>query len=86
VAEGMAAGCAVVASDLPAFRYVAGACARLTPAGNAGALAEALVAVLSDPAESGRLARAGLREVARFDRAAVVEGYLAAYRDARAGS
>jgi len=86
VAEGMAAGCAVVASDLPAFRYVAGACARLTPVGEVAALAAALAGVLSDPAEAARLSREGLREVARFDRAAVLEGYLSAYRDALAGS
>jgi phosphatidylinositol alpha-mannosyltransferase len=84
VAEGMAAGCTVVASDLPAFRYVAGACARLTPVGDPTALTETLAAVLSDPAEARRLARHGLREVARFDRAAVLEGYLSAYRDALA--
>jgi phosphatidylinositol alpha-mannosyltransferase len=80
----MAAGCTVVASDLPAFRYVAGACARLTPVGDPTALTETLAAVLSDPAEARRLARHGLREVARFDRAAVLEGYLSAYRDALA--
>jgi len=86
VAEGMAAGCAVVASDLPAFRYVAGACARLTPVGEVAALAAALAGVLSDHAEAARLSREGLREVARFDRAAVLEGYLSAYRDALAVS
>jgi len=42
--------------------------------------------LLSDPAEAARLSREGLREVARFDRAAVLEGYLLAYRDALAGS
>jgi phosphatidylinositol alpha-mannosyltransferase len=84
VAEGMAAGCAVVASDLPAFRHVAGSGARLTAVGDAAGLAEALQAVLSDPAETARLAEAGRREVARFDRAVVLEGYLAAYRDALA--
>lgn len=84
VAEGMAAGCAVVASDLPAFRQVAGACAWLTPVGDAAALAEALVAAVSDRAEAGRRVQAGLREVERFDRAAVLEAYLAAYRDALA--
>lgn len=86
VAEGMAAGCAVVASDLPAFRHVAGACARLAPAGDRAALAGALVEVLRDPAEAARLSREGLQEVARFDRAAVLEGYLSAYRDAVAAS
>jgi len=84
VAEGMASGCAIVASDLPAFRHVAGAAGRLTRVGDVTALAEALVAVLSDRPEADRLARAGRREVARFDRAAVLEGYLSAYRDARA--
>lgn len=84
VAEGLASGCAVVASDLPAFRHVAGEAARFAPVGDAGALAEALVAVLSDPAEAERWAAGGRREVARFDRSAVLEGYLSAYRDALA--
>jgi phosphatidylinositol alpha-mannosyltransferase len=86
VAEGMAAGCAVVASDLPAFRHVAGASARLTPPGDVAALARALTEVLSDGGETARLAGMGLREVARFDRAAVLEAYLSAYRDALASS
>jgi phosphatidylinositol alpha-mannosyltransferase len=85
VAEGMASGCAVVASDLPAFRHVAGEAARLTPVGDVTALAEALVVVLADRSEADRLAQAGREQVARFDRAAVLEGYLSAYRDARAG-
>jgi phosphatidylinositol alpha-mannosyltransferase len=85
VAEGMASGCAVVASDLPAFRHVAGEAARLTPVGDVTALAEALVGVLADRSEADRLAQAGREQVARFDRAAVLEGYLSAYRDARAG-
>jgi phosphatidylinositol alpha-mannosyltransferase len=85
VAEGMAAGCVVVASDLPAFRHVAGGAGRLVPVGDATALAEALVAVLSDRSEADGLAQAGRRQVARFDREAVLEGYLSAYRDALAG-
>lgn len=85
VAEGLASGCAVVASDLPAFRHVAGDAARLTPPGEVTRLAEALVGVLSHRPEAERLAEAGRRRVARFDRAAVLEGYLSAYRDALAG-
>ena len=86
VAEGMAAGCAVVASDLPAFRQVAGASARLAPPGDVAALARTLTEVLSDGGETARLAGMGLREVARFDRSAVLEAYLSAYRDALASS
>jgi glycosyltransferase involved in cell wall biosynthesis len=55
------------------------------PVGDATALAEALVAVLSDRSEADGLAQAGRRQVARFDREAVLEGYLSAYRDALAG-
>ena len=82
VAEGLAAGCAVVASDLPAFRHVAGEAARLVPPGDAGALSRALTEVLSDEGEAARLAGMGRRRAADFDRAVVLEGYLAAYRDA----
>lgn len=86
VAEGLAASCVVVASDLPAFRHVAGACGRLVAVGDVAALADALVTVLSDRVEADRLTRAGLQEVARFDRATVLASYLAAYRDALAAT
>jgi phosphatidylinositol alpha-mannosyltransferase len=82
VAEGLAAGCAVVASDLPAFRHVAGDAARLVPAGDATALGRALSEILWDEGEVARLSGMGRRQAARFDRAAVLEGYLAAYRRA----
>lgn len=85
VAEGLASGCAVVASDLPAFRHVAGEAARLVPPGDAAELSRALTEVLSDEGESARLAGMGRHQVSRFDRAAVLEGYLAAYREAMAG-
>jgi phosphatidylinositol alpha-mannosyltransferase len=82
VAEGLAAGCAVVASDLPAFRHVAGEAARLVTAGDAAALSRGLTEVLSDPGEAARLAGMGWHQVLRFDRQAVLGGYLEAYRDA----
>jgi phosphatidylinositol alpha-mannosyltransferase len=67
--EAMAAGAAVVASDLPAFRAVAdgGSLAALFPVGDADGLARRLVGLLQDPAERGRLARAGQLGVARYD-------------------
>lgn len=82
VAEGLAAGCAVVASDLPAFRHVAGEAARLVPPGDAAALARGLTEVLSDEGEVARLAGMGRHRALRFDRGAVLDGYLEAYRDA----
>jgi phosphatidylinositol alpha-mannosyltransferase len=82
VAEGLAAGCAVVASDLPAFRHVVGEAARLVPPADALALSRALTEVLSDEGEVARLAGMGRHQVARFDRAVVLESYLEAYRRA----
>jgi phosphatidylinositol alpha-mannosyltransferase len=86
VAEGLAAGCAVVASDLAAFRHVAGDAARLVPPGDAAALSRALTEILWDEGEIARLSGVGRRAAACFDRAAVLEGYLAAYRAARGES
>jgi phosphatidylinositol alpha-mannosyltransferase len=82
VAEGLAAGCAVVASDLPAFRHVAGEAARLVPPGDAAALGRVLTEVLSDEGEAARLAGMARHRAGRFDRASVLEAYLAAYREA----
>ncbi|MBN2113846.1 MAG: glycosyltransferase family 4 protein [Acidimicrobiia bacterium] len=86
VAEGLAAGCAVVASDLPAFRHVAGEAARLIAPGDAAALGRAIIEVLSDEGEAARLAGMGRHRALVFDRAAVLEGYLAAYREAVGGA
>lgn len=51
VAEGLAAGCGIVASGLPAFRWVAGDSADFVPPGDTAALADALVARLRAPAD-----------------------------------
>jgi phosphatidylinositol alpha-mannosyltransferase len=50
VLEGMAAGCAVVASDIEGYRTAAGGHATLVPPGDAGALSRALDAVLAEAA------------------------------------
>jgi phosphatidylinositol alpha-mannosyltransferase len=84
--EGMAAGCAVVASDLEAFRAVAGRSARFVPPGNPTELGASLGDLLADPTGRAELAAAGRTEVARFDKREVVEAYLAAYRDAADGA
>jgi phosphatidyl-myo-inositol alpha-mannosyltransferase len=48
--EGLAAGCAVVASDIEGYRVAAGGLAALVPPGDAEALARTLHAVLADAA------------------------------------
>jgi phosphatidyl-myo-inositol alpha-mannosyltransferase len=82
VAEAMAAGCAVVASDLPAFRAVLGTAGRLVPPGDDRALAGAIVDLLRRPDERSRLTTAARRGVARYDWAVVAAAYRDAYRRA----
>jgi len=82
VAEGLASGCAVVASDIPAFRGVAGDAAEFVPPGDPVALASAIAAVLGDEARRGSLEGEGLRRAALFGRDVVLAAYLAAYHDA----
>jgi phosphatidylinositol alpha-mannosyltransferase len=65
--EAMAAGSAVVASDLDAFRSVAGGAARFFPVGDSRALAETLIELLGDRVERDRLATLGLELVGRYD-------------------
>ncbi len=79
VAEGMAAGCAVVASGIPAFAAVLGGDGRLVPPGDADALAKTLSNLLAEPEQAAALGAAARRAVMRFDRSAVVEAYLEAY-------
>ncbi len=85
--EAMAAGAAVVASDLGAFRRVLddGAHGRLFPTGDAAAAAGAVVALLRDPAARERLARAGRRAAQRYDWSVVAADVLAVYETVRAG-
>jgi phosphatidylinositol alpha-mannosyltransferase len=79
LAEGMAAGCAIVASDLAAFRSVTAGTAALVPPGDSARLAAALIGVLDDAPRAGA---AAAEAALRFDRDAVFPGYLEAYREA----
>jgi phosphatidyl-myo-inositol alpha-mannosyltransferase len=79
--EGMAAGCRVVASDIPGYREAAGGHATLVPPGDAGALAKALDEALSsdpDPRASARAAS----HAANWSMDRLAERYADAYRRA----
>lgn len=82
VAEGMAAGCAVVASDLAAFASVLGDSGVLFPRGNSLRLTEQVNRLLSNPAEARRLGGAARERARRFDWSEVVNLYRDAYKEA----
>jgi phosphatidyl-myo-inositol alpha-mannosyltransferase len=82
VLEAMASQCAVVASDLEAFEYVAGETAMLVPPGDAVALADAVIGLLSDPNRAGTMGEAARQRANGFDGAEIAAAYIAAYEDA----
>jgi phosphatidylinositol alpha-mannosyltransferase len=84
--EAMAAGCAVVASDLAAFRAVGADAVCYTPPGDPQLLAEAVRGLLDDPDRVASLATAAGDRAARFDLAVVRAAYVDAYRDAVAAA
>ena len=82
--EGMAAGCAVVASDIEGYRLAAGGHAELVRPDDAPALARALGAALADAVEgSGRSAPEARKEATEYARAwsmdALAERYVDVY-------
>lgn len=84
VAEAMAAGVPVVASDDPALAETAGGAARLVPVGDAAALARALAEVAGDAALRGTLVEAGRRRAADHDWRRVAAGVRAVAASVRA--
>jgi alpha-1,3-rhamnosyl/mannosyltransferase len=60
VAEAMASGCPVVASDLACIREFAGDVPLYAPPGNAEGLADAVAALLDDPVERAARSRRGV--------------------------
>ncbi|GGS48716.1 GDP-mannose-dependent alpha-(1-2)-phosphatidylinositol mannosyltransferase [Actinokineospora fastidiosa] len=82
--EAMAAGTAVAASDLDAFRRVLddGRAGVLTPVGDAPALTEALRSLLSDPERRAAVAAEGHRRVAAYDWSVVAAQVLRVYEQA----
>jgi phosphatidylinositol alpha-mannosyltransferase len=82
--EAMAAGAAVVASDLDAFRRVldGGTAGELFPVGDAGALAGALAGLLDAPARRAALAARAREVVAAYDWPVVAARVLEVYQTA----
>ena len=86
LAEAMAAGVPVVASDLPGYRAVLrdGQAGRLAPPGDPVALADALYDLLQDEEERRRLAAAGSAAAAELSWSRVTGRIIEAYEDALA--
>jgi phosphatidylinositol alpha-mannosyltransferase len=80
--EAMAAGCAIVASDLASFHYVAGDAATYSPPRDAPALARALGTILRDQDVRSEYQRRSKDRVRTFDRRQVVSDYLKVYAEA----
>jgi phosphatidylinositol alpha-mannosyltransferase len=82
VAEGMASGCAIVASAIPAFVGVLGEAGVLTSPGDPRGVSEALISLLTNPELLRAKQQAACDAVARFDGAIVAGQYVSAYEDA----
>jgi len=82
LAEAMAAGCAVVASAIPAFEHVAGPSARFCDPGDVECLARELADLLTDQVAAQRLGRDAAERVMQFDGATVAAQFVSAYEEA----
>ena len=84
--EAMAAGCAVIASDIPAFAAVCGEDAgMLFPRGDAVALARRLQMLIDDVPLRTRLAEAGVQRAGDFDWSVVAHQIVNVYEAVSAG-
>ena len=77
--EAMAAGCAVIASDLTSFRDVAGPAARYFTPGSVAEMVEQIHRVLESPSVSDRLSEAGPERAGRFSWDRVGPAYRECY-------
>lgn len=83
IVEAMAAGTAVVASDLDGYAGVLPTdCGRLVPAGDAVALASELERLIASPATLRRMGEAGRRQARAYDWDAVLPRILDIYAEA----
>ena len=79
--EGMAAGTAVVASDIDGYRNVAtdGVDARLVPPGDPEALGDAIAELLGDPRQAASLVAGGQARAEAFSMQHLAERYVELY-------
>ena len=80
--EAMAAGCALVASDLDPFRDVAGSAGRFFEPGDVGQLVQRVDEVLSDKSLSEQRSRAGRGRAGRYSWDVVGAAYRECYQEA----
>ncbi len=83
--EGMAAGCAVVASDLPAFQAVGGDAVEFFPRGDVGELTNKVTNLLLDEGRRVGTAEAGMRRSEIYDWTTVLPAYIDMYQSALCG-
>ena len=82
VAEGMAAGAAIVATGIPAFLHVIGEAGEIVAPGDHVGLADRITDVLRDDDRRDKLQAASTNRVRRFSSDEVTAQYLDAYADA----
>lgn len=80
--EAMAAGCAVVASGIPAFAHVVGNAAEIVAPGDPVGLASRIVTLLTDDQRRGDLQSAALERARTFEGLTVATMFETAYVDA----
>lgn len=84
VIEAMACGCAVVATDIPPFREIAGGAALLVPPDDVGALTAAVRDVVMSPDRRRALVESGLARARQFSWDRCARETLDVYREAAA--
>ncbi len=82
VLEGLAGGSAVIASDIPGYRYAGGDAPVYAPPGDVPEWGSALARLLDDKAERKRLAKSGASRAREFDWSHVAEQTLLVYERA----
>jgi phosphatidylinositol alpha-mannosyltransferase len=84
VLEGLAAGSAVIASDIPGYRYAGGEAPVYATPGDAASWSEVMATLLDDDSERARVAARGADRARRFDWSAVASQTLVVYERALA--
>jgi glycosyltransferase involved in cell wall biosynthesis len=83
--EAIACGCAVIASDTRGLPETVGPCGIVFNSEDTEDLASAIMRLLGDPHEVGRLTAQGAKHLSRFHPSSVARAYLDVFRAATAG-